>query len=105
MAGKGGLKFTPKFFALVLLVACMVMVCTIIRDGFGLKAQSKAIAQLEEQKAEMKLKNERLKSEAEFTDTDEYMEQQARMRGMIKSDETRYVLSTGVSDSYAQGGN
>lgn len=105
MARKGGVKFTPKFFALVLIVVCAVMTFTIVRDGSGLKAQAKAIEQLEEQKAEMKLENEQLKSEADFSSTDEYMEQQARSRGMIKSDETRYVLSTGVSDSYAQGGN
>ena len=75
----------------------------VVRDGSALSQQSATIAELEQQKEQMKLQNERLKSEAEFSRTTEFIERQARARGMIKPDETRYVLSTG--GDYAQGGN
>ena len=58
MSRARGVKFTPKFFILALLVAYVFVTAA---------------------------------------------ERQARARGMIKPDETRYVLSTG--GDYAQGGN
>lgn len=103
MAGARGVKFTPKFFILALLIAYVFVMAAMVRDGSQLSAQSAAIEELEEQKAQLKLQNEHLKSEAEFSGTSEFIERQARARGMIKPNETRYVLSTG--GDYAQGGN
>ena len=103
MSKARGVKFTPKFFILALLVAYVFVTAAVVRDGSALSQQSANIAELEQQKEQMKLQNERLKSEAEFSRTTEFIERQARARGMIKPDETRYVLSTG--GDYAQGGN
>ena len=103
MSRARGVKFTPKFFILALLVAYVFVTAAVVRDGSTLSQQSATIAELEQQKEQMKLQNERLKSEAEFSRTTEFIERQARARGMIKPDETRYVLSTG--GDYAQGGN
>ena len=99
MSRARGVKFTPKFFILALLVAYVFVTAAVVRDGSALSQQSATIAELEQQKEQMK----RLKSEAEFSRTTEFIERQARARGMIKPDETRYVLSTG--GDYAQGGN
>ena len=99
MSRARGVKFTPKFFILALLVAYVFVTAAVVRDGSALSQQSATIAELEQQKEQMKLQNERLK----FSRTTEFIERQARARGMIKPDETRYVLSTG--GDYAQGGN
>lgn len=102
---RGGRKLTPRFFAIVLAAACVFVSVTMMRDNACLTEQRAAIAELEERRSELKERNEQLKCEAEFSRTDEFIEREARMRGMLRPGETRYVLDTGVNFDNAQGGN
>lgn len=106
MSGKrGGLKITPRFWLIMLGVAYVCITVAMVRDSSGLNYQQQQIDQLEQQRTELRLYNEQLRSEVEFSGTDEFIERQARARGMIRPGETRYVLSAEVYAGNAQGSN
>lgn len=102
---RGGFSIKPRFWLLVLAVAYVFVAAAMVRDSAMLNAQRSEIAALEQQKAELKQQTEQLKDEADFAKTDEFIERQARLMGMIRPNETRYILNAGAEAGYAQGGN
>ena len=101
---RDGLRIKPRFWLLLLTAACMFTSIAMVREGAALDAQYAEIAQLEQQKLELRQQNDELKRASEFSTTDAFIERQARALGIIKPGEVRYVVHAEDAD-YAQGGN
>lgn len=99
------LKTTPRFWALVLLMVCIGTCISIACESHTLACQRAELDRLRQQKQELEYSNDQLRDKADFAQTDEFVVQQARMRGMIGQNETRYVLNAEEVLNYAQGGN
>ena len=88
MTGGRAKTVRPRFWALLTLTFMLVLALVLISQNDYIRRQDEAIRELEDQREALLRGNEKLKSQIDYTYTDEYIIREAREKlGLLQSDE------------------
>ena len=94
--GRVRYRFTPRFYALIVIIICFALAIPVIANSITLSQQQAQISALQSERSELTYRSSILRRKAAFSDTDEFVIREARRLGMAFPGESVFMGSAEV---------